>query len=130
VSDTPKLREGTPEVIYLQTGDIGDWDVPFEGLDQVTWSEDAIDDDDPKYIRADVAERENADLRHDIERHVKIAADQATEMEDLRAKLADQRAAMMDLSTVKVAPDAEWLRGFAAQCIAAIDAAIAQKEGK
>ena len=63
MSDTPKIMEGTPEVIYLQTGDAGDEDMTFDQLGDVTWADDWIDRGDTKYIRADVAERENADLR-------------------------------------------------------------------
>lgn len=53
-------------------------------------------------------------------------ADLRRENAALRATLEDQRDAMKDLSGCKTSPDAEWLRGFALQCIAAIDAAIAQ----
>lgn len=53
-------------------------------------------------------ERENADLRADIERHVKIASEQATELADLRTKLeAAQRDAACFQWGVK---NARWIR--------------------
>lgn len=67
MSDTPKIMEGTPEVIYLQTGDAGDEDMTFAELGDVTWAEDCIAHGDTKYIRADVVERENAALRAELE---------------------------------------------------------------
>lgn len=53
-------------------------------------------------------ERENADPRSDIERHVKIASEQATELADLRTKLeAAQRDAACFQWGVK---NARWIR--------------------
>ena len=46
-------RDEAPERIYLQLGD----------PDEETWCQDKVNDDDTEYIRADIVERLNLELR-------------------------------------------------------------------
>jgi hypothetical protein len=50
-----------------------------------------LDSRQPKTEREHAAEREIERLRHDIERHIAIASEHATECERLRAELAELR---------------------------------------
>ena len=80
-------------------------------------------------------QRENAALRHDIERHVKIASDLATELEGVR-KDAERLDWMEDVSKcywvqVDAQPDGHTVRaGQGTGLRAAIDAAIAAGKEK
>lgn len=79
---------------------------------------------------ADLLERENAALRHDIERHVKIASDLATELEGVRKDAERWRYRInceyeTSCSSTAISRE-EWI----ASRTAAIDAAIAQGKGE
>ena len=56
-----------------------------------------LDSRQPKTEREHAAEREIERLRHDIERHIAIASEYATECERLRAELAECREAAVYL---------------------------------
>lgn len=104
MSDKPRtVMEGTPEAIYLQTGDAGDEDMTFDQLGDVTWAEDWIDRGDTKYIRADVAERELSAARAEAERlreayELKVAdlAAETLRASEFHALLSEVAASLCD----------------------------------
>lgn len=88
---------------------------------------------EPLYIKpgvliqanADLQERENADLRSDIERHVRIASEQATEMAALREDLADlERQACTELAELRAKLEAAQraIKEHNADCVSACKA--------
>ena len=96
----------------------------------LAWSARAFGDhsDDIRALldRLDAAEREIERLRHDIERHIAIASEYATECERLRAELAECKE-MLDEASGYVREDVrrmgdEW-SGYIID--AAIDSAVA-----
>ena len=85
-----------------------------------------LDSRQPKTEREHAAEREIERLRHDIERHIAIASEYATECERLRAELAECKE-MLDEASGYVREDVrrmgdEW-SGYIID--AAIDSAVA-----
>ena len=106
------LTDTAPKRIWLcVSDDVDDNDTPYPELyaedAEITWSTDQPVAVTVEYVRADIAEAdlaaenltlrnaavnaaERSDaLRHDIERHVAICAEQAEEVERLRARVAE-----------------------------------------
>ena len=92
----------------------------------LAWSARAFGDhsDDIRALldRLDAAVREIERLRHDIERHIAIASEHATECERLRAELAEWRSALAKVGPYYI-PATNVSDEEAEEVYAAIDAA-------